>query len=566
MCGINGVFNFAGGEVDPGHVIAMNEMIAHRGPDDCGIWISDEAPLVFGHQRLSILDLSANGHQPMSLPDGTTIVFNGEIYNFRELRKLVPKFRFRTESDTETILALYQALGESCLSHLTGIFSFAIWDPARKGVFVARDRIGNKPLYYCNEGGRFAFSSEIRSLLVLPWVDRKVDEKALYYFLTFGFTPPPMTMFDGILKLEQGHSMWVHPDQPVSPKPYWRATLGELAVNEEEIKSELMQKLNRSIDLQMVSDVPVGLFLSGGVDSSAIAALVRERSDKEIHTFSISFPDQPDYDESTAARQMSERFGYQHHERVVTQEDLEAMIGEIVDVFDEPLADSTCIPIYFLCQMAKEENIKVVLTGDGPDELLLGYRSWLRHQKLYPHYRRLQKLPQFFRQLIHGVGRQFTRNDVTKDLLFRLSRKQELFWGNAPSFKESSKRSILSKQFVQRSLDWDCHDEIDTLRRAYDQFDHLSSYSDANWMSYIGLTFTIPNFYLHRADRLGMRHSIELRTPYLDHNFVDFCLSIPADVKVADGVPKHVLKKALENRLPASTLYAKKKGFLRAAS
>lgn len=442
------------------------------------------------------------------------------------------------------------------------MFAFAIWDPVRQGLFLARDRIGNKPLYYTTQNDVFAFSSELRPLLTLPWVSNTLDEKALYYFLTFGFAPPPQTMFKGILKLEQGHQLWVDTKESVAaPKRYWSVQMEDLPDSETEIGSRLLESIHRSVDLRMVADVPVGLFLSGGVDSSALAAFMRDRTDQPIHSFSISFADQPDYDEADAARATAKRYGFVHHERVVTPEDMRQMIGSIVDVFDEPLADPTCVPIYFLSEMAKEKGIKVVLTGDGPDELLLGYRNWQKYQRLYPHYRRLLKLPRAIRKLTYAIGRTGVAGPQMLEILHRAASGQELFWGNAPSFKESVKQSLLSYDFAKRSEDWDCHDVIASLRQEYDTTATSANASDANWMSYLGLRFVIPNFYLHRADRLGMTHSIELRTPYLDHNFVNTCLSTPDKWKVCNGIPKYILKKILEPTLPNETLYAQKKGF-----
>lgn len=567
MCGINGIF------VPPGQaseglatlISNMNDKIAHRGPDGDGVWVNESATLGLGHRRLSIIELSNLGHQPMHLPNGTTIVFNGEIYNYRELKAELSTYPFKSDSDTELILALYALKGERCLDDLIGMFAFAIWDPKKKGVFVARDRIGKKPFYYSQHGSRFAFSSELRSILSLPWVTPKIGHEAFYNFLTFGFVPPPSTMFEGIQKLECGHCMWIGQDGPTAPQPYWHPTQIDMPSDEASIIKQLNEKFERSMDLRMVSDVPVGVFLSGGVDSTAVATHMRHRTDNDITSFSISFADQPDYDEADDARATAQRLGLDHHERVIGPQDMRDMLGKIANVLDEPLADPTCIPLYFLSQMASTQKTKVILTGDGPDELLLGYRNWQSYIKAYPHFRRYSALPKCVKKLGLIAAKSPFISTRFEELLSRAHNNQEFFWGKAPSFKESEKGALLSENFRRESQNWDAHNVIAAHRRSYDKAyrdaatDHNSA--DANWMAYIGLRFNIPNFYMLRADRLGMQHGVELRAPFLDHDFANFALSIPSSFKIEGGEPKSILKKALAGTVPDSVLYRRKKGF-----
>ncbi len=563
MCGINGIFPLGGKRAEglALRVETMNDLIRHRGPDDEGVWSDPQGYVCLGHRRLSIIELSRRGHQPMVLPDGTAIVFNGEIYNFRELKKALPDFDFQSDSDTELILALYQQKGADCVDDLIGQFAFVIWDPKKRGLFIARDRIGKKPFYFTSLGGNFAFSSEIRSLLSLPYVKGKLDEKAFYYFLTFGFVPPPMTMFDGIAKLEQGHSLWVDENGVGEPKPYWSVKFQDTPNSETELIDAIRQQIERSMDLRMVSDVPVGIFLSGGVDSTGIATMMKARTDNPVRSFSISFADQPDYDEAADARATAKRLGLDHHERVVTRDDMRKMIGDIVGVLDEPLADPTCIPIYFLSEMASQKKTKVVLTGDGPDELLLGYRNWRRYYKAYPWFRRYSKLPGVLKSAGLSLGRKLTDSPRMVDMLYRANRGQEMFWGSASSFRESEKTGLLHPEFAERARQWDCHDVVAGLRADYDRESGGFDGSDPNWMAYLGLRFMIPNFYMHRADRLGMHHSVELRAPFLDHNFVNLALSIRSEWKIRNNVPKYILKRAFEGLVPDKVLYQQKKGF-----
>jgi len=563
MCGINGLlFQSRRPPQDVEPLIAtMNGALAHRGPDDEGLWHSNDRRAYFGHRRLTILDLSSAGHQPMSLSDGTTIVFNGEIYNFREIRSQLPGHRFHSQSDTETLLALYREKGDACLSELNGMFAFAIWDAADSSLFLARDRIGKKPLYYATQGNVFAFSSEIKSLLTLPWVRRDLDEEALYHFLTFNFVPPPRTMFRDILKFHPGHKMCVGHHGVRSYESYWEPEYERTATSEEDLMAELRRRLDRSVVLRLVSDVPVGAFLSGGVDSGGIAALMSQRTSYPVKTYSIGFIGQPAYDESHIAARNAKLFNTEHHERQVSASDIRDCLPRIVDIFDEPMADPTCIPIYFLSQMAKEHGTKVVVTGDGPDELLLGYRNWMPYVRAYPWYRAYCLLPKILRRALARGATHVCRDSRVSEMLHRAANGQEFFWGHASSFKESTKRRFLSDDFANRIHNVSSSDLISSFRADYDRMAAQVGVSDSNWMAYLGLRFVIPNFYLYRTDRLGMANSIEIRAPYLDYHFVNFALSVPAKWKTLNGVPKYILKKSLAAELPATVLKRSKRGF-----
>ncbi len=326
----------------------------------------------------------------------------------------------------------------------------------------------------------------------------------------------------------------------------------------------LRAHLDRTMDLRMVSDVPVGIFLSGGVDSTGLASLMGTHTDRPIHSFSIGFADQPDHDEASVARATATRLGFVHHERVVAREDMVRMIDEVADVFDDPLADPTGIPIYFLAEMAREAGIKVVLTGDGPDELFLGYRNWQRYRHAYPLFRAWSAMPAPLRRIGFAAVRNLSRSERLVEMFHRAYHGQELFWGNAPSFRSSEKPVLLHPEFSMRARKWDSHEVIAAIRAEYDALfppEEGARDHDVNWMSYVGLRFNIPNFYMLRADRLGMRHGVEVRAPYLDHDLCAFALSVPMRWKVKDGEPKYVFKRALEGCVPGEILSSPKKGF-----
>lgn len=563
MCGINGFYSTA--RAMPANskqlVSAMNDRVSHRGPDDAGVWSSDDGSTIFGHRRLSILDLSPAGHQPMSTSGGTTIVFNGEIYNFKELRSLVSDYPFKSSSDTETILALYEKFGEDCLKHLNGMFAFAIFDPKDNSVFLARDRVGKKPLYYIKTPDQFSFASEIKSLLVLPWVAAELDDMALYDFLTFNFVPSPRTMFKDIFKLEPGYCMRINRNGQVDTRQYWDVEFQQVAASEEEITDQLYEKIVKAVDYRMISDVPVGAFLSGGVDSSAMVALMSKRVSYPVKTYSIGFENQPDYDELEYAKHVSDKFNTDHYTKIVTRKDIVDFLPKVVDFFDEPMADPTCIPIYFLSQLAKEHDTKVVINGDGPDELLLGYRNWMRYQRIHPFYRAFAAMPRFAKSPVAKLLQGAMGDSPSMEIIRRAVDREELFCGGARSFKETTKRSFLTDDYLSRVGEASTFETIGKFRRQFDSTQNGLSKSYGNWMSYLGFKFLIPNFFMYRADRLGMAHSVEARCPLLDYEFVNYALSIEARWKTKGKEPKYVLKKSLERILPNDVLYRKKQGF-----
>lgn len=565
MCGING-FMMLGNSMPisaSNYLHEMNKRIQHRGPDDQGSFIDVERGLALGHQRLSIIDLSVGGHQPMIDSSGDKIVFNGEIFNYKELKKYLPNYTFKTESDTEILLQLYRKYGHSALKYLNGMFAFAFFDQYNNELLLARDRAGKKPLYYSTNNGVFAFSSEIKALLALPWIEAKPDDKALYNFLTFNHLDAPQTMFEGIYKLGAGELMTVNKDGIKEHRSYYEINYQNLNnQTEKELEDAVFNALDKSVEYRMVADVPVGAFLSGGVDSSAVVALMRKYSSNTIKTFSVGFEGQPDYDERIYAQRISKMFNTEHYEKVVTKSDIEEFLPAIVEIFDEPMADATCIPIYFISQLARKHQTIVVQTGDGADELFAGYKGWMKYQNLYPWYHRYEHLPLFLRNGVSKLISYSESESPANEIIHRASKNQELFWGGAKAFKESTKRNFLSNEWKSKIGSIDSYSVIKNRR---DEFSILQKkypwLNDTDWMCYLGYKYLIPSKYLYRMDRLGMANSIEIRNPFLDFNLVDLALSVPSSYKVKNGIPKYILKKSLERILPNDILFRKKMGF-----
>ncbi|MBL7924969.1 MAG: asparagine synthase (glutamine-hydrolyzing) [Bacteroidia bacterium] len=566
MCGINGIYFMKGPapENADGLLHAMNQRIAHRGPDDEGQWTSAGRSLFLGHRRLSIIDLSEGGHQPMRDAAGNAIVYNGEIYNYRELRGLLDKDQvLKSQSDTEILLSLYAKKGHDALQHLNGMFAFAFWDEQKETLFLARDRAGKKPLYYTEQDGIFSFSSEIKSLLCLPWVKAEPDEVSIYHFLTYNQLPPALTMFKGIRKLAPGTCMTVQRGQ-IRVQSYWEVSPSDWRnKGEEELSEIVLNSLKKSVAYRMVSDVPVGAFLSGGVDSSAVVACMRAQSQGVIKTYSVGFEGAPGYDERHYAAEVSRLFHTEHHEKTITASDIAESLPLIIESFDEPMADATCIPIFFISKLAREKGTIVVQTGDGADEIFAGYRSWMKYQKLYPYYHAYRHLPSFMKKAISSlVSETHDEASAGREIFARAAHDQELFWGGARAFKESAKRQFLSDSFQHITAGLNSYDVIRGYREGFEGLKQKSPWlSDTDWMCYLGLKFQIPSKYLYRMDRLGMANSIEIRSPFLDYELINTAFSIPPAYKTKNNEPKYILKHSLEKILPHEILFRKKMGF-----
>jgi len=569
MCGISGLYEYNKDSTDSlfleNQLHMMNKFLHHRGPDDEGVWMHEKLPVGLAQTRLSILDLTEAGHQPMKEGlTGNVLAFNGEIFNYRDInRDYLSDESFISGTDTETVLKLYRSRGLDMFDRMNGMFAFGLWDSEKEELILARDRSGKKPLYYTEIGGRFAFASELKAILALPWIKRELDEEALYDFLTYNVVISPATMFKGIYKFKPGYSMTVSSKGIESYRPYYILEKKQFDDQRENYFENLIyEKLEESVKYRMISDVPVGAFLSGGVDSTAIVGLMRQNTNEEIKTFTIGFENQPDYNELVYAEKASRLFNTNHFEKIVKPGDLIELLPGIVDIYDEPQADTTSIPIYFISQLANQQGIKVVLNGDGPDELFTGYSRDLQYLKYWSYFYFASKFPDFIKKGFEWVAGSLSRDTPVHEMAKRLSKNQDFHWPGARGIKEGLKGKVLHPIFNKRMGDYSSYWYIEELRRQYINFSGDEKISDPiNWMSFSGYRHADIEQFLFRSDRLGMAHSVESRSPFLNHEMIEIALSIPSKYKVHNSTGKYILKKSLEKLVPKEFLYRKKMGF-----
>jgi asparagine synthase (glutamine-hydrolysing) len=566
MCGINGTIAFEG-RVDGDVVTRMRDALAHRGPDGAATWVSDDARVGLAFRRLAIIDLAETAMQPMPNEDGNVrVVFNGEIYNHAEIRAELQRLghEFRTDhSDTEAIVHGFEEWGIDVLQRLRGMFAIGIWDARKRELWLARDRIGIKPLYWSLHHGRLSFASEIKALLEDPQQERAVDEEQLYHYLSFLTTPAPQTLFRGIRKLPGGTWLRVGASGDVREQRWWDVWDGVeplTDVSEDEIAARLLDELRTSVQLRKLSDRPVGVFLSGGIDSSTNAALFSEGEGAPVKTFSIGY--EGDYstytNEFDYARQMAELVGADHHERRLTIDDALDFLPQMVRLQDEPIADPVCIPVYFVSKLARDNGVVVAQVGEGSDELFWGYPSW----KTLLNLQRYDDMP-VPRAIKHagvalaGALGKGQRREV--EYLRRGAEGLPIFWGGAESFTEAQKRALLSPR-LRKQLDgltsWDA---LAPIRKRFD--DGAWEQSHLAWMSFIDLNMRLPELLLMRVDKMSMGVSLEGRVPFLDHKFVELAMSIPEKSKTNGGTLKHILKKAVRGVIPDELIDRPKQGF-----
>lgn len=530
----------------------MCRVIRHRGPDDQGITIEGRAAL--GMRRLSIIDL-AGGHQPMKGEDGSvTIVFNGEIYNFLELQPRLEGcgHHFQTRSDTEAIVHAYEQFGDTCVELLRGMFVFAIWDARAEKLFLARDRAGKKPLYYTlTRNGTFVFGSELKSLLEHPEVERELDPEALDAYFTLGYVPDPLCIFRGIKKLPPGHYLTFTRGR-VSVAQYWDFTFEpESSQSEEDYLEELRHLLEESVRLRLIADVPLGAFLSGGIDSSTVVALMARQMGQPVKTFSIGFHEDS-YNELQYARLTAKKFETDHHEFFVTP-DICDVVDELVWHFDEPFADSSAIPTYAVSKLARE-HVTVVLSGDGGDEVFGGYTRYVveRKRRMFAHvpgFVRKGVMQPLSRHLPHGaLGRNFIHN-VALDPVDR-------YLDSMSIFSALNRRALYTSEF-RSSLPRE--DQVNQMFRELAA--KVSSGAAIDQLLYIDSKTYLPGDILTKVDRMSMAASLEARVPLLDHKLIDFMGKIPASLKLAGYETKYLLKQAVRDLVPDEILTRPKQGF-----
>ncbi|MDX9741046.1 MAG: amidotransferase 1, exosortase A system-associated [Gammaproteobacteria bacterium] len=560
MCGLAGIFDIRGLRPMDGNLLArMNEVQFHRGPDEGGQHL--EPGLGLAHRRLSIIDLSS-GQQPMhSADNGLVLVYNGEIYNFPQLMQQLQAagHRFRTHCDTEVILYAWREWGERCVDHFRGMFAFALWDRSAGTLFLARDRLGVKPLYYAETAdGRLLFASELKSLLVDPALAREVDPEAVEDYFTFGYVPDPRTIFRGMHKLAPGHTLTVRRGEPLpAPRAYWDVRFDDNGVrNEGEACEELVERLREAVRIRLVAEVPLGAFLSGGVDSSAVVAMMAGLSADPVNTCSISFGD-PAYNESAYAADVAQRYGTRHHVEQVDPDDF-GLIDQLALLYDEPFADSSALPTYRVCELARK-RVTVALSGDGGDEGLAGYRRYRGHL----HEERMRTMiPAGLRRPLFGaLGRvypkldwapRFLRGRATFEALARNSAEGYL---HGVSINRSAQREALFSPEMRRRLNG--YRSIEVFRR------HLENAPShpLSQVQYLDYKTYLPGDILTKVDRASMAHALEVRVPILDHELVGWIAGLPPEMKLRGQEGKYVFKRAMEPYLPESILYRRKMGF-----
>lgn len=571
MCGIAGIFSINGSRVDPNVLNTMRDSMRHRGPDGFDSWISNDGKCGLGHRRLSIIDLTSAGTQPMSNEDGSImIVFNGEIYNHYTLRREIEKkgHQYHSHTDTETIIHLYEEKGSDVVQYLDGMFAFAIYDNKRNEIFLARDRFGKKPLYYTEVDGKFIFASEIKALLQYPGIQTELDEAALSLYLNFLAVPAPNTLFKGIKKLACGHSMTVtangiiHEKQFYDHKALFKA---KESLNETAIENELFGLLENAVKKRMMSDVPFGVFLSGGVDSSTNVALMDQLSNMPVETFSVAIKNDEISDELQYSRQVAELFKTNHHEVTIDDNDFFDLFENLAYIQDEPLADPVCVPLYYVSKLARQNNVTVVQLGEGSDEIFGGYSHYpsnIRQQKRMELYTAV--VPSILKNLVGKTVGKFAPDDRVREMAARslIGNGYYALGSSAAFFDEQIEEMVPDGlfPFEQRpGLDY-VHNLMIDLKKISNE---KQSDSDRRLNQYVyqELVFRIPELLLMRLDKILMANGIEGRTPFLDKDLVEFACSLPYEYKIRNGHGKYILKKTMERMLPDEILYRKKMGF-----
>ncbi|WP_053367457.1 asparagine synthase (glutamine-hydrolyzing) [Bacillus sp. FJAT-27245] len=522
----------------------MNDIITHRGPDDDGYYFDEHVQ--FGFRRLSIIDIEC-GAQPLTYENERYwIIFNGEVYNYVELREELVKegLTFSTSSDTEVILALYSHLKEKAVQKLRGMFAFVIWDKQEKTLFGARDHFGIKPFFYYEGDGKTFFASEKKSIL-LALNKEELNYDSLQHYLTYQFVPEPETMTEGIHKLEPGHYFTKKAGGKMEIKRYWKANFTPVLKSEDEFVKEIREVLFDSVKMHMRSDVPVGSFLSGGIDSSIIASIAKEYH-PAIKTFSVGF-ERDGFSEIDVAKETADRLGVENISYVITPEEYMAEVPKIMWHMDDPLADPACVPLYFVAREARK-HVTVVLSGEGADELFGGYNIYREPGDLEV----FNKIPRVGKVLLKGIASMMPEGTRGKSFIERgVTPMEERYIGNAKMFTEEEKRELLN--VYREGLDF-----TDITKKLYSESE---GYNPVDRMQYIDIHTWMRGDILLKADKMTMAHSLELRVPFLDKEVFDIASRIPADLKTANGTTKYILRKAAESFVPAHVLNRKKLGF-----
>ncbi|MDX2253595.1 MAG: asparagine synthase (glutamine-hydrolyzing) [Nitrospira sp.] len=558
MCGLCGIYNVGTQErVERSALKAMADAITHRGPDEEGFFTS--GPIGLGHRRLSIIDLQG-GQQPMASQDGSVIVaFNGEIYNFLELRRRLEGkgYVFQTNSDTEVIIYLYQEVGEACFRELFGMFAIAIWDARSRKLLLARDRVGKKPLFYLYDGKRCVFASEMKAILELPGISREIDLEALSDYFSLLYVPAPKSIFRRIRKLRPGHYAVIS-DGGFREVTYWDLIFASVEErSEEEWVEQLLAVYRDAVRIRLMSEVPLGAFLSGGVDSSSVVAIMSQLMGEPVITSSIGFKDK-EFDELDYARLVAEQFKTKHHEQIV-EPDAVGILDRLVWHYDEPFADSSAIPTYYVSKVARE-HVTVALSGDGGDEIFAGYRRYLLDAR---ENAMRNMIPAPVRRAVFGpLSVLYPKADWAP----RVFRGKATFESLACSHIEGYFRSVSACRPETKAQI--LHHDVQRQVRGYDTLDLFRDYYEKagttdplSRIQYVDVKTYLPDDILAKVDRASMANSLEVRAPLLDHRLIELTTRIPSSLKLKGVTGKYIFKKALEPSLPAGVLYRKKMGF-----
>lgn len=594
MCGILGVIDLQKSNTfNIKNIFAMNDAMSHRGPDGDGfLFVGDrdfsevqgigksrekslvatvkhQNPFVFAHRRLSIIDLSTDANQPMSdIKEEVWVVFNGEIYNHAEIRaELIKKgYRFKTShSDTEMILNAYKEWGIKAIERFTGMFAFAIWDARTDEFYLVRDRIGIKPLYYTQQNGQIYFASEIKAILQDSTITRAPNYTGIYDYFSFLTVPAPNTFYKDIFKIPAGHYIHIKNRKVGKPIEYWDVFDNvEMMYNqsEDEIREGLMAELKKAVQYRTISDVPVGVFLSGGIDSSVNATLFSQVAQKQVKTFSIGYENDQAYktytNEFKYASKVAKGINSDHYELKLTQKDLLDFLPDLVHYQDEPIADPVCLPVYFVSKLARDNGVTVCQVGEGSDELFWGYKFWKDMLSL----QQLNSLP--VPNMVKKAGLKTLStagfgNTFPYEILRRATQKEPIFWTGLTAFGEFEKKKLVNHTFKKELQGYNTTEIISRYHKQYQE--RTKEHAFINWMAYTDLKIRLPELLLMRVDKMAMAVSLEARVPFLDHNFVEYAMSIPAALKTKNKESKYILKKTVEGILPHDIIYRKKQGF-----
>ncbi len=598
MCGIAGIFAFSSSaSVREDELVRLNDAMEHRGPDGVGTWLSDDRKIGLSHRRLAIVDLTDDARQPMTDADESIqLTYNGEIYNHLVLRKELEAkgHKFRTDhSDTEVLVHGYKEWGvDGLVSRLIGMFAFAIWDIHAERLTIVRDRVGIKPVYFTRAGGRFIFGSEIKAILTDSAVPREVNGTAIAHYLSFMVSPAPLTMFRGIFKLPAGHIMEIEANGHARARRYWDALPGKSGVGKEIaglsepakrdfFSKEILRRLEVAIDRRMMSDVPFGVFLSGGIDSSANVALMSKISSQPVKTFTIGFSDHTHLNELDYADKVAKHFNTDHHEIRVNGADMRGYLDNLIISQDEPISDWVCVPLYFVSKLAKDSGVTVVQVGEGSDEQFAGYDSYMKYLKLHDNMGSgaLRSMLGAASPLLGAMARAMPGRRSVFEQAYEISRRinlgHELFYGGSNAFWAIHVDKYLNASNISpdpADIDTgvegleidgagsaDSGDVIDAFARSVTDAD---GYADVlTKMIHAEFRLRLPELLLMRVDKITMSTSIEARVPFLDHELVDLTMDISRDLKVDGYKTKHLLKQALRGVIPDEIIDRKKMGF-----